>query len=138
MPKRKIRVDGRLYESVDGLENEVRKALEDLDTDNLVDAWNEFCESPDGFDDDHVYGMGQFDEDFDGMSPLEIAEAVEDTDFTTDDDYYYYTRNGNLSSTSSPEDNPIDVDWMVSHIVKSKDGLGNPDVQAVLDGASDN
>lgn len=133
---KRIRMNGILYESLTDSDRviAIRETLEDMDIDDLVEIWNNFCENGDGYDEDNLTPMGNFDDEFANISPLEIADMVIGCNFSSDDDYYYYTRNGNIASTSDPvDDGPIDLDSLVSYINKNNEAFGNSDLQDALD-----
>ena len=65
------------------------------------------CDELDGYNgflgDDKVYNMEDFDELMSGKSPLEIAQAIEDNNFSTGDNYFQFTIYG-VESTDDKYD----------------------------------
>lgn len=69
----------------------------------IVDAWNQRCESHNDYDAQIEY-MDSFDDLFSGKTPSEIAEMVWNRDFRTDDDFFAFTAYGNIVSFNDPSD----------------------------------
>ena len=74
---------------------------------NDESAFVSACEELDSWDgflgDDKVYNMEDFNELMSGKSPLEIAQTIEDNDFSTNDDYFMFTIYG-VKSTDDKYD----------------------------------
>lgn len=122
---KRIRVDGRLYEAVeDSDESKIRKVkavLTGLDADQLVDAWNAYCEWGDDRD-SRVLPMSDFDWEFEGYSRLEVAELVHDAggNFNPGDDYFWIGR-GLTSGSKVSDIDMIDLDALAEGMVEAED-----------------
>lgn len=87
----------------------------DLDVNDVVTLWNEYCDANDYYD-DKVYNN---DEDFlELFSPLEIAQKVSYGDYTYTDDYIIFNGLANfvtfnyMSELIQHIDLEAMIDWM--------------------------
>lgn len=132
MRKNRIRIDGRLYESVDedSFEDAVDEAIENMDTEDLADLWNAYCSAL-GREDRQVHPMEDLDDEFSGFTPTKVVNSLS-SGFSVDDDYYYHKLDF-VESTSDPVYDFIVTDQIASYVIGNMDGLGNEDLEDVID-----
>lgn len=87
----------------------------------IVDAWNQRCESHNYYDDQINY-MGFFNELFFGLTPLEIVEKVKNSQFCAGNDYFAFNGYGNLVSFDEAEDyNSFSYEELAEYLVENGD-----------------
>lgn len=75
-----------------------QEAFGNLGTAEIVELWNEYCESPEGNIDDCVFNMENFDDHMYDLKPSDIARRIHFGEFSPVDDYFYYDGYANLRS----------------------------------------
>lgn len=112
----------------------IRILESDWSTEDLVQAWNEFCDRR-GYSDNEIYYMGSFNEMFENSTPMEIAEMVLNRDFRTDDDYFAFNAYGNVISFSDVTDyNSFSFTELAEYLVDWGDsGVRGIDNEELLD-----
>lgn len=83
---------------------ESKKALAEeifgnLDTGEMVQLWNEYCEAC-NYTDDMIFYMDDFNEFMYGLKPDEIARRIHFGKFNPMDDYFWFDGYGNLETGS--------------------------------------
>ena len=86
--------------------------LEDVNSDELLSAWNEFCYSMNW--DDEIHQMNELDDKLENYSPFDIARMVNDSDFDSYAEYFSFN-NYDLISYDDAWD-AIDADELVDYI----------------------
>ena len=95
--------------------------LKDWDNTSLIDAWNEHCNN-DGYSDERVFFMGEFNDFFCNMTPLDIVSMVEHTNFRTNDEFFAYDSYGRLVSFDYIEDySCFDYDQLADYFINNGD-----------------
>lgn len=101
---------------------EIMKALAIMDTQDIVELWNECIEEV-GYPSDRIYGNNMlfFEEMF--AHPYDVAIAVTYGDWRQDDNYVVFNGYGNISSFNYRGDSncPIDLDVMVEWLSDNKE-----------------
>lgn len=115
----------------DEFRNGIREAVESMDDSDLVNAWNEVCDS-ENYMDDYIYSNDP-DELLYGRTPSEILSDVTE-DYNVNDEYAVWTVYGlesfNYTSDSSC---PIDIDMIVDYIIDNEEDFGDSDIEELLD-----
>lgn len=85
-------------------------ALKEMDMDEIVSVWDEFCSAAHRMD-DYVYTMDEFDEAMDGMTAWKIARCCFYGDFRPCDEYFCFNGYANVESFDWYEEkqSPIDL-----------------------------
>ena len=114
-------------------EDKVRAVIDEMDSADVVDIWNEYCDKQNYFDDKYLY-MDEFDDLFCGCTPLKIAEVVYQEDFNPRQDYF---KEG-VYGVTSYEDAwacvcDMDLDSLVDYIVENDEDFHNDDLREALD-----
>lgn len=114
------------YEKIDA----IKEVLDNLDDDELFSIHCDYCDAA-CYPDERMFGMDEFDDLYCDNKPMEIAEAVCGTNFSTNDDYFWYNGYGNLESgyASDHVDTEEVAKWMLEH----EDPLDNDDIQELFD-----
>lgn len=108
----------------------IKEFIEELNSDDIVYLWNEYCDKVNYYD-DRIYYMYEFDDLFYGKTPLDILDSVS-SDFSSNDDYFQFNGYGYAKSFDYPEDR-IEVDEVVDFIIENDDSLENDDIRDILD-----
>jgi len=116
----------------------IESFLDELDMEQLVPLWNEYCEAV-NYMDDMVENMDAFDELMTGMEPHEIAQKVCYGDFNYAHNWFSFNGYGNLVSFGRAEDenSPIYTLEMAEYIVKHDVDFGCDEVRELLDGTEE-
>lgn len=103
------------------LANRIHEALLDLGNE-LVSVWNEYC-LKNKYQDDYIYQMYEFDEEYEGCTPTQIVKTLVD-DFDINQDFFRYTQYG-TKSFSDPTDgiDEYELDDLTSYIERNLDWL---------------
>lgn len=134
------------------IEEKLRKVLRNLDSEELLFAWNDYTDRTDRFD-DRIYFMSELDtfyvetdatevlmRAFDGHDDCGTSES--DAGFNPNRDYFYFNDHGNLVSCEYLKWNQygeryccsiIDEDSMIDYMIENKTGLCNNDLEAVFE-----
>lgn len=132
---KRIRVDGRLYEAVDGdLRGRVADYLRKLSDDSVVALWN-VGRDPD--EPDYVYDMDDLGDLAwrVGASRLvrDAVESRDEGDFDPDDRYVFYDADDRLASFTDWTRDYAPIDGMFAdRIVRDMDDLGDPGLRRIL------
>lgn len=101
---------------------EIMKALAIMDTQDIIELWNECIEEV-NYPGDRVYGNNMlfFEEMF--AHPYDVAIAVTYGDWIQDDNYVVFNGYGNISSFNywGDSNSPIDLDVMVEWLSDNKE-----------------
>ena len=115
----------------DEFKNGIREAVESMDDSDLVNAWNEVCDS-ENYMDDYIYSNDP-DELLYGKMPSDILSEVTE-DYSVNDNYAVWTIYG-LESFNYTGDSscPIDMDMIVDYIIDNEEDFGDSDIEELLD-----
>ena len=117
------------------LEEKIRGAIDDMDTAEAVDIWNNYRKAC-NLCDDVIYSMSEFDEVMEYESPWRIARACCYGDFCAAHKWFWFNIYGNLESSDFPiidGDSPFSLNNVVDYIVENNDPLYNDEIQEILD-----
>lgn len=86
----------------------------------------------------HIYSIDDFDEAFADVEPLDIASAVENSNFDSYSPFFYIDEHLNgLTSIDEiyADEEPVKehFDELVSYVVYNNDPLGNPTLAKILE-----
>lgn len=114
-------------------EDKVRAVIDEMDSSDVVNIWNEYSEKNMYFEDRYMY-MDEYDDLFCGCSPLEIAEKIYEEDFNPNHDYF---KDG-IHGLTSFDDAwacvcDMDLDSLVNYIVDNDEDFHNSDIREALD-----
>ena len=101
-----------------------RAVIENMVSDDVVNMWNEYCESH-NYMDDYVFPMDYFDEEFRDTAPSTLASMiVYGGYFHVNDNYFYYDGYGNIRSFDYYDEyeSPIDVDALCGWLLDMAEG----------------
>lgn len=124
----------------------IKSTVENMDDDDKISAWNEYCDNVNAFDNRIEY-MEILPELFDTSSADGIWNLLNRFYFGSDcynpdgsanpnRDYFYFNGYGNIVSTDYPGD-VIDADELTEWIIDNNDALYNDELQELLDSAGD-
>lgn len=105
-----------------GLEEALASFVDDLDEEQLVSLWNEYC--LDGRMDDFIYLN---DEDFfieNFNNPYDVVQRIHFGDYNYNDKYVVFNGYANLESFSDPEEQIYKselVEWLVDNLKVAED-----------------
>lgn len=117
------------------LRDEVIMALEgDLADYELRDAWNQYCEQVNNYD-DMIYEMSELDDLLCGSSALEVLDAIDTEEFNTGDNYIKETIYG-YKSFDDLEDE-LFIDELATYIIENDEDFGLEEIRIALDEATD-
>lgn len=108
---------------------ELKEILKNLTENEIVNIWNEYCES-NYYYDDRIEFMDDFDCLFEGKTPTEILEQV-DSSFCICDNYFKFGIYG-AESFDNPDDY-IDYDDLANYILNNDEDFDNDEIQEFLD-----
>lgn len=109
----------------------ILECLNNMNTDDLVNIHNEYCEANNDID-DRIESMIEFDDLLYGKKPSEIAEMVSGEDFNVGDDYFWFTIYG-IESSDFADDMPIYKEDIAKYIEDERDSLYNDEIQEIID-----
>lgn len=114
-------------------EDKVRAVIDDMNSSDVVELWNEYCDKQKYFEDRYLY-MDEFNDLFCGSTPLKIAEVVYQEDFNPMHDYF---KDG-IYGVTSYEDAydcvcDMDLNSLVDYIVDNDEDFHNSDIREALD-----
>ena len=110
------------------------EVLELMDTEELVDVHNKYCEEC-NYPDDHIYQMTEI-EDVGDIAPLTLLNMVFYGSFNPNQKYFWYDGYGNLASSDYPEygDNQqIFTADIASAMERCDDSFGSDECREILD-----
>ena len=93
-----------------------KEELEELDDEEVVDLWNDYCENNNMFD-DTIYHMDELDEVVGKLYPTDLFDTIEFNRFSEGDSYFGYNGYGYIESFNTPYD-VIDVEALVEFLMK--------------------
>lgn len=101
---------------------EIMKAVAIMDTQDIIELWNECIEEV-NYPNDRVYGNNMlfFEEMF--AHPYDVAQAVAYGDWKVNDTYVVFNGYGNISSFNywGDSNSPIDLDVIVEWLSDNKE-----------------
>ena len=103
-----------------------------MDTDEKLALHNEYCDAANCMD-DCIYSMDELDEMLYGVDKWEFARMIRFGDFDFMKDFWGFNGYGNLVSYNAWE-LPIYAEDIADYILSNEDGLGNDEIQDILDG----
>ncbi len=102
---------------MNNLQNNIN-AIENLETYELVQLHNEYCDAY-NTPDEMIYSMDEFDDIFYGYSPIEVAELVSGTGFDVADEYFTYERGVYFTSDFSRVMNNIFIEELAEYTMEN-------------------
>ena len=125
--------DGILTIEVRDIREDVEDTINDMGDNDLLNAWNRYCEMV-NWDDDKVYYIEEFNDMYCSEDPLEIARMVEGSGFSANDYYFKQSCYGEITSADYVSDLISDTDSLIDYIVEHDDDLGFDDIRKALGG----
>lgn len=111
----------------------IKEVLENMDTDALVNLWNEYCDRA-NYTDDRIYPMESFNDFLYGQTPLAIIACVEDGSLCSHDDYFWLDGLGLYHSANYVGDiDVIDLDDLADYMDEYETSLDDSTIQDVFD-----
>lgn len=96
-----------------------KEELEDLNDEELVEMWNEFCENNnrgcEGIRANKIYYMDDLDDVLGKMWPSDLLDTVDFNRFSECDSYFWYNDYGYIESFDTPYD-VIDEKALVEYL----------------------
>lgn len=118
------------------IKERVRKAIDDsLSSRDLVEIWNEYSNKM-GYYEDRYYEMELFNDQCNGMTPLEIAEMLYKADFNPSHKYFKDNMWG-ITSFENDSDCDIELDDVIDYIVDNDEDFGDSRIREILDSADE-
>ena len=108
---------------------ELKELLENLDDNDLLYVWNEYCDTSRYYD-DKICEMDWLDEDLESKTATEILRMA-DKDFDVDNKYYKYSIWG-IESFDNLEDY-VDLNCLASYILDNEEDFDNDEIREFLD-----
>lgn len=102
--------------------------LNDLENEDLIGLWNEYCDYTDS---NRVYCMYEFD---DVVSA--VHKGFESPEFNFEDYYFTCDSDGYDLRSSDYVSDLIDIDELVDYICENNDSLGDDTIRRILDNSS--
>ena len=85
-----------------------KEELEELDDEELVEMWNEFCENRNGGCEgicaNRIYNMDELDDVLGKMWPSDLLDTIDFNRFSECDSYFGYNGYGYIESFDTPYD----------------------------------
>lgn len=106
--------------------------INDMSDDEIVELHNSYCDAA-GCMDDRIYSMWELDELLEGRTPTDILCRGFHGDFNPHHEYFWFNGYGNLESADYTAALPIYPTDIADYILSEKDGLGNDEIQEILD-----
>ena len=91
-----------------------KEELEELDDEELVEMWNEFCENNNMYD-ERIYRMDEIDDILGKMYPTDLLDMIDFSRFSECDSYFSHNGCGYIESFDTPYD-VIDVEVLVEYL----------------------
>ena len=91
-----------------------KEELEELDDEEVVDLWNDYCENYNMFE-DRIYHMNELDDLLGRMWPSDLLGTIDFNRFNEGDDYFIYNGYGYIESIDNPYEY-IDVEALVEYL----------------------
>ena len=113
----------------------IKNIIEDMDDSDAIALHNEYCYETNNYDDE-IIEMERFDENCEGMTPIEIANHIFYGNFNPNHDYFRFNGYGNFESTSDPTDwiYPGDI---ARDVVDRECAFENDEIQEEIDSWSE-
>lgn len=108
----------------------MKELLDNLGESELWSVHWSYCDVH-HYEDDRIFDMCLFDEDYADSSPLTIASAVYNGEFDPNDSYYKYDGYGNLKSGSIWD--LVDTEELAKDIVDTENWYDNNEIQEQLE-----
>ena len=110
----------------------VNNTLWELEDDELVSVWNEYC-NHNNYAEDYIYSMVKFDEHYRDSTPTEIVGDL-DPNFDIDDDFFRCTQYGTVSFTTATDNiDKYELGDLSNYIVDNLNALGCEELQEIID-----
>lgn len=116
------------------------ECMENMSTSELVYLHNNYCDA-DGYSDDHIYRMSEFDNVMSGDDPHSIACNVFYGDFCPAHEFFWFNGYGNLESADFIQTDgvkPVCLSDIADYIERERDSLYNSDIQDIIDEYDEN
>ena len=94
--------------------DKIHEVLENLDSYEVVSAWNRYCEE-NSYYDDMVYTMDEFDDLMYGLKPSEIVAKL-DSSFDVTENFFAWDEYGEVVSFNYISDSSIDLDDLAEYM----------------------
>lgn len=116
----------------------IKKVLENMDTERIVEIWNRYIDASNHFDDE-VYTMDDFDNQMESRSILDVITDCFHGEFKPSDYYWYYTENGDISSFDfwDESSSPIDLDDVAAFAVEHENDMDVVTIRNILNGKNE-
>ena len=96
-----------------------KEELEELEEQEVVDLWNEYCETKnrccEGIRANRIYHMDELDDILGKMWPSDLLNTIDFNRFNECDSYFGYNGYGYIESFDTPYD-VIDVEALVEYL----------------------
>ena len=92
---------------------------------------NTYCDAANCMD-DCIYSMDEMEEILDGVDKWELVRMIQFGDFDFKKEFWGFNGYGNLDSYNALE-LPIFASDIADYILSAEDGLGNDEIQYILD-----
>lgn len=123
-----VGADGILTAELESVEDLLRDCLNNMDDYDLKEVWNTYCSSY-GYSENHVYSMDEFDDEFCDYSPSEIAQMVQDGNYSSWADWF--TNDCGLNCSCNL-DELVEIDDLVECIMSDNTCLGNMEIKRII------
>ena len=113
--------------------DKIKEAITDLDNDDMVALWNEYCEANNYYDD--YIENNDIDELFYGCKPSEVLNKIDTNKYNQDDNYCAVDGWGEYVSFdyADDDDSPFDLDSLAQWVYDNEDGCGYLDEDDLTD-----
>lgn len=113
--------------------DKIKEAILDLDSDDMVALWNDYCEANNYYDDYIEYN--DIDELLYGCKPSEVLNRVDKENYNESDRYCSYDGYGELYSFdyADCDGSPFDLDTVAQWIYDNEDACGYLDEDDLTD-----
>ena len=115
--------------------DEIREVLENLDSYEVVSAWNRYCEE-NSYYDDMVYPMYEFDDLMYGLKPSEIVAKL-DSSFDINDDFFTWDSYGEVVSFNYISDSSIDLDDLADYMDEHEEDFDIDEIKEIFNDEDD-
>ena len=97
-----------------------KEELEELEEQEIVDLWNDYCENInkgcEGIRANRIYKMDEIDDVLGKMWPSDLLDTIDFNRFSEGESYFSYNGYGYIESFDTPYD-VIDVEALVEYLV---------------------
>ena len=105
--------------------------INSMGVDEKIALHNSYCDAANCMD-DCIYTMDEMEEILDGVDTWKLVDMMKHGNFDFNDDFWSFNGYGNLDSYDAWE-LPIYAEDIADYILSEKDGLGNDEIQSILD-----